>query len=114
MHEFLRSKTTKPIPKFSQTSSFWENPKHFPKTSIFRSKDVKMHENEGWRHLPSEENLIEAKKSFEEEVGSERERYWEVRSQERSREIERKWELNRADPIYSTSVILDRSRGIEV
>ena len=51
---------------------------------------MKMHENEGWRHLPSEENLIEAKKSFEEEVGSERERYWEVRSQERSREIERK------------------------
>ena len=86
--KFLRSNLQNPFQKVYKNLINLKNPKHFPKTSIFRSKDVKMHENEGWRHLPSEENLIKAKKSFEEEVGSERERYWEVRSQERSSENE--------------------------
>ena len=40
----------------------------------------------------------------------------EVLGGEKSREIERdwaKWELNHEDPIYTNSVILDRSRGVE-
>ena len=51
---------------------------------------MKMQEKEGLGYLPSEENLIKAKKILEEEVGSERERFWEVRTLERSSEMRAK------------------------
>ena len=69
MYEVFKIKCLKPIPKFSKTSSIKKNPKHFPKTLIFRSKDMKMHENEGLRHLPSEGNLIKAEKSLRKRFG---------------------------------------------
>ena len=47
-----------------------------------------MHEKEGLGPLPSEEKLDLGRKIPEEEVWSELERFWEVKSQERSREIE--------------------------
>ena len=47
-----------------------------------------MHEKEGLGPLPSEEKLDIGGKVLEEEVWSELERFWEVKSQERSREIE--------------------------
>ena len=46
-----------------------KNPKHFPKTPIFRSKDMKMHEKEGLGHLPSEENLIKDEKYLRKRLG---------------------------------------------
>jgi len=46
-----------------------KNPKHFPKTPISRSKDLKIHEKEGLGHLPSEENLIKAEKSLRKRLG---------------------------------------------
>ena len=57
MHEVLRSKLQNPSQKFCKNLFDLKNPKHFPKTPIFRSKDMKMHEKEGLRHLPSEEKL---------------------------------------------------------
>ena len=47
-----------------------------------------MHEKEGLGPLPSEEKLDLGGKVLKEEVWSELERFWEVKSQERSREIE--------------------------
>ena len=47
-----------------------------------------MHEKEGLGPLPSEEKLDLGRKILEEEVWSEWERFWEVKSQERLREIE--------------------------
>ena len=68
MHEVFKIKSSKPIPKSLQKPhQFEKSQKHFPKTPIFRSKDVKMHENEGLRHLPSEGNLIMVEKSLERE-----------------------------------------------
>ena len=68
MHEVLRSKLENPSQKFCKNLINLKNPKHFPKTPIFRSKD-KMHENEGLWHLPSEENLIKAEKSLRMKFG---------------------------------------------
>ena len=48
-----------------------------------------IHENEGFRHLPNEGNLINVEKILEEEVEGERERFWEVKGLERLREIKR-------------------------
>ena len=62
--KFLRSNLQNPFQKVYKNLINLKNPKHFPKTPIFRSKDMKMHENEGLRHLPSEENLIKAEKSL--------------------------------------------------
>ena len=68
--EDFKIKSLKPIPK-----KIWKNlinlknPKHFPKTPIFRSKDMKMQEKEGLGYLPSEENLIKAKKSLRKRLG---------------------------------------------
>ena len=62
--KFLRSNLQNPFQKVYKNLINLKNPKNFPKTPIFRSKDMKMHENEGLRHLPSEENLIKARKSL--------------------------------------------------
>ena len=64
MHEVFKIKSSKPIPKSLQNLINLKNPKHFPKTPIFRLKDMKMYENEELRHLPSEGNLIKAGKSL--------------------------------------------------
>ena len=64
MHEVFKIKSSKPISKSLQKPHQFEKSKHFPKTPIFRSKDMKMHENEGLRHLPSEENLIKVEESL--------------------------------------------------
>ena len=50
---------------------------------------LEMHEKEGLEPLLSEEKLDLGRKILADEVWSERERFWEVKSQERSREIER-------------------------
>ena len=67
--KFLRSNLQNPFQKVYKNLINLKNPKHFPKTPIFRSKDMKMHENEGLRHLPSEENLIKAGKSLRKRFG---------------------------------------------
>ena len=67
--KFLRSNFQNPSQKFSKNHINLKNPKHFPKTPIFRSKDMKMHENEEFRHLPSEENLIKVEKSMRKMLG---------------------------------------------
>ena len=43
-----------------------------------------MHEKEGLGPLPSEEKIDLGRKHLEDEVRSERERFWEVKSLERS------------------------------
>ena len=48
-----------------------------------------MHEKEGLGPLPSEEKLNLGRKLLEDEVWSERERFWEVKRLLESREIER-------------------------
>ena len=49
-----------------------------------------MHEKDGFRHLPSEENFIKVEESLRKRFKvRERERFWEVKRLERSREIER-------------------------
>ena len=48
-----------------------------------------MHEKEGLGPLPSEEKLDLGRKILEDEVWSERERFWEVKRLLESREIER-------------------------
>ena len=65
--KFLRSNLQNPFQKVYKNLINLKIPKHFPKTPIFRSKDMKMHENEGLRHLPSEGNLIMVEKSLERE-----------------------------------------------
>ena len=67
--KFLRSNLQNPFQKVCKNLINLKNPKHFPKTSIFRSKDMKMHENEGLRHLPSEGNLIKVEKSLRKRFG---------------------------------------------
>ena len=62
--KFLRSNLQNPFQKVCKNLINSKIPKHFPKTPIFRSKDMKMHENEGLRHLPIEGNLIKAEKSL--------------------------------------------------
>ena len=87
MHEVFKIKYSKPFQKVYKNLINLKNPNHFPKTPIFRSKYMKMHENERLRHLPSEENLIKAETSLRKRFGVS-ERFWEVRSLERSRVIE--------------------------
>ena len=133
MHDVLRSKIQNPSQKFHNNFINFEksqnfqnpfqkvyknlinlkNPKHFPKTPIFRSKNLKIYEKEGLGHLPSEENLIKDEKSLRKRLG-----VWEreVLGGEKSREIERdqaKWELKHTDFIYRISLILDKSRGVK-
>ena len=49
---------------------------------------MKMHDKEGLGHLQSEENLIKAEKSLRKRLGvSERERFREVKSRERSNKM---------------------------
>ena len=67
-----------------------------------------MHEKEGLGHLPSEENLIKAEKSLRKRLGV-REKFWEVKGPERSSEMRAK----SRGPLYTCSVILDRSRGVK-
>ena len=88
MHEVIKIKYSKPFQKVYKNLINLKNPKHFPKTPISRSKDLKIHEKEGLGHLPSEENLIKAEKSLRKRLGV-REKFWEVKGPERSREIER-------------------------
>ena len=64
MHEVFKIKSSKPIPKILLKPHQFEKSQTFFKNPNFRSKDMKMHEKEGLRHLPSEENLIEAEKSL--------------------------------------------------
>ena len=47
-----------------------------------------MHEKEGLGPLPSEERLDLGRKILEDEVWSEGEKFWDMKSLERSREIE--------------------------
>ena len=68
-----------------------------------------MHEKEGLGPLPSEEKLDLGRKILKDEVWSERERKV-LGGEERLREMN----LNYANPIYKSSVILDRSRGVEL
>ena len=49
---------------------------------------MKMHENEGFMHIPSEETLDLGQKYLEDGVWSEWKRFRELKSLERSREIE--------------------------
>ena len=69
--KFLRSNLQNPFQKDCKNLINFKNPKHFPKTPICRSKDMKMHENEGFRHIPSEETLDLGQKHLEDEVWSE-------------------------------------------
>ena len=60
----VKIKNAKPTPKILRKPlQLKKIPNIFQKPPIFRSKDMKKHEKEGLRHLPSEENLIEAEKS---------------------------------------------------
>ena len=85
MNEVLSSKLQNPSQKFCKNLINLKNPKHFPKTTTFRTKDMKMHEKEGLGHLPSEENLIEVEESLRKRLGV-KERGFRG---EESREIER-------------------------
>ena len=71
MHEVFKIKSSKPILKHLQNLINLKKPKHFLKTPIFRSKDMKMHENEGFMHIPSEETLDLGQKYLEDGVWSE-------------------------------------------
>ena len=75
MHEVLRSKTQNPSQKFCNNLFDFEKPQIFHQTP-----KVEMHEKEGLGSLPSEEKLDLGRKILEEEVWSEWERFWEVKS----------------------------------
>ena len=81
MHEVFKIKYSKPFQKLYKNLINLKNPKHFLETPIFRSKNMKMHEKEGFGHLPSEEKLIKSEKSLRKRLGV-RER--EERDRERS------------------------------
>ena len=84
MHDVLRSKKYKSHPKnFTITSSILKNPKIFNKKKIPKKVGQmhEMHENEGLGPLPSEEKLDLGQKIHEDEVWSERGRFWEVKRQ---------------------------------
>ena len=74
--KFLRSNLQNPFQKVCKNLiNFKKVPNIFQKPPIFRLKDMKMHENEGLRHLPSERNLIKAEESLRKRFGvRERER----------------------------------------
>ena len=69
MHEVFKIISLKPIPKSLQKPHQFEKSQKFSRNPNFRSKYMKMHENEGLRHLPSEGNLIKAKKSLRKRFG---------------------------------------------
>ena len=69
-----------------------------------------MHEKEGLGPLPSEEKLDLGRKILEEEVWSEWERFWEVKSQERLREIE--W--NESEIARTLYIHLNNSQQIKI
>ena len=108
MYEVFRIKFSKPNLKISQKPYwFWKTPKNlgFKEWNAWKW---------GIRDIPSEEKLDWAQESLEKEVWKERE--WVGRWKDTSveREIEEKWEENREEPIYRTSVNLDRCRCREV
>ena len=88
MHEVLRSKTQNHPKNLQKPLWFWKTPKS-SKNPKKLGQVNEMHEKEGLGPLPSEEKLDLGRKIPEEEVWNEWERFWEVKSQERSREIER-------------------------
>ena len=64
MYEVFKIKSSKPIPKILQKPlRFWKTLKvsKIPKTQV---KNHEMHEYVGFRHLPSEENLIKVEESL--------------------------------------------------
>ena len=85
MHDVLKSKLQTPSQKFHNNFINFEKPQKFFKSP---KKFGQMHEKEGLGPLPSEEQLDLGRKVLEDEVWSERERFWKVKSLERSREIE--------------------------
>ena len=85
----FKVKNTKNIPKFLQKPLWiWKTPNFSSNPKGYVIKD-ELHEKEGLGPLPSEEKLDLVWKILEEEARSEWDRYWEVKSQERSREIKR-------------------------
>ena len=66
-----------------------------------------IHEKEGLGPLPSKEKLHLGQKILKDKVWSKREKFLEVKSLERSREIEQNKVRINAEQIYRSSVILD-------
>ena len=79
MHEVLRSKTQNLSQNFAKTSLILKNPKFFIKPQKLGHKRWNTWK-EGLGPLPSEEKLDLGRKILEEEVWSEWERFWEVKS----------------------------------
>ena len=107
MHEVFKIKSLKPIPKIAQKPLwFWKTPNFAKIPKTYASKN-EMHENEGLETYQVKKNLINLKKCLrkrlrekEECLGGEQPRI--------DRERLRKWSLDRIEPIYRSSVILDR------
>ena len=84
MHDVLRSKKIQiPSQKFHNNIINFEKPQNFQqkKNTKKLGQMHEMHENEGLWPLPSEEKLDLGQKIREDEVWSERGRFWEVKRQ---------------------------------
>ena len=55
--KFLRSNFQNPSQKFCKNLFDFEKPQNFQKSQKLKLKNHEMHENERFRHLPSEEEL---------------------------------------------------------
>ena len=79
MYDVLRSKIQKSSQKFHNNFINFEKPQNFQKNPKKLGQMHEMHENEGLGSLPSEEKLDLGKRILDDEVWSERKRFWEVK-----------------------------------
>ena len=89
MHDDLKTFSQKPTQKFCEKPNNFEKPQIFNKNQKFRSKNMKCMMNEWKRDIPEVENAHKDRRTLGLEVWSERERFWKVKRQKGSREIEK-------------------------
>ena len=99
----FKIKYTKPIPKFCKNLFNFEKPKIFQQIPKVGSQKMKCMKKWMRKSLTKEKKWSWDRRTLGEEVWSDLEVFWEVRRQNGSREIERKWSWNCANHINRKS-----------
>ena len=89
MHDDLKSFSQGPSQKFHKNSIHFDQPQSLSKILKVRSKNMKCMIEWVKRIIPNERRWFLGRTTLAKEVWSERKRFWEVKSQQESREIER-------------------------